>query len=193
MTREEKALADAEQRDPGNPFVKRLREWYKDKGWLSEKQIAALAKIEPKLEFLKKKATGLFEKGKVNQSQLDRLLKTKSLSEFVSIWAQVELEIYIPYGQITPDNIEQHFPHMHSSLEPLSEYNPLNRNTSGAKRKFNLLSDIANGMINPSLEDLCGFEEEEERRHQGHRDWIESLHGEDIGDYDNGLDHSDFF
>lgn len=139
------AINAAEERDPGNPWVAKMREFYNNNDYLSAKQIASLEKVMPS---------------------------------------------YIKVEIINQDNFHQHFPHMETSLEPLSD-SIMNRFHS--KDRFKMIRDIQNGIIQPSLTDICDFEIREEEMHEEERERIELDTGIDIGAYEGSLDESDFF
>lgn len=173
------ALDAAWQRDPGNEWVERMREFYNKYGRLSEKQIETLERVQPSMSWLHGGAKKAFKKGKLTREEYGLLLTTESVQEYDEIYEQIltkrKANQVIPYLFVNKDNIHQHFPqssYMGELLKKTSPYGGLD-NRRNPERTIGILKDIANGLIRPTMLDLCEFEEWESREHEQEQDWLE--------------------
>lgn len=195
VNKAELALAAAEQRDPNNSWVATLKEYYRENGWLSDKQIASLDRVMPTLEFLKLKAKIAFEKGNITRAEYGLLLTAEDIETFGKLFTEIENKIaasipQIPYSVITEDNIDRHFPQSSYMGELLKSTSPYTLESRMNPRKsIGILKDIASGLIRPTMLDLCDFEEWESQQHEMEEDWQESLNPSyEREDYDSFLD-----
>ena len=189
------AIAAAEERDPGNAWVAKMKDYYHQNGYLSDKQIASLDRVMPSLEFLKLKAKIAFEKGNITRQEYGLLLTAENIEVFGRFFSEIEKRIadsvpQISYSVITEDNIDQFFPQSSYVVELLEQTSPYDiTSRRNPKKTLGVNLDIARGLIRPTMLDLCDLEMWEEQEHEAQEDWNETnIPGYEREPYESFLD-----